>query len=84
MEETRSDLKKKIEDVHEKHAWTLAFLVFAIAGAIAYGLDHWLARYAGHLWAELAHFALYVACFFAVFGLGWLKDAFLGRLMRKR
>lgn len=79
MEETSYELKKKIEAAHEKHAWTLAFLVFGAFGVMVWWLDGWLHRQRGD-WAEIAYFVLYVVSFFAVFALGSIKDWFLYKL----
>lgn len=76
------DQKKEFE-AHEKHAWTLAFLVFGALAVIVWWLDGWLHRQHGS-WAELAYFALYVASFFAIFGLSAVKDWFLYKLYKPR
>ncbi|AVJ20982.1 hypothetical protein CQ006_04750 [Pseudomonas cedrina] len=68
---------------HEKHAWTLALLVFAAFGLAVYWLDGWLSTKRGG-WADFAYFILYIASFFAVFGLSTVKDWFLDRLTRSR
>ncbi|MGP5441860.1 hypothetical protein [Pseudomonas helleri] len=76
MNETES----KIHAAHEKHAWTLAFMVFGALAVLVYWLDGWLHAQRGS-WAEFAYFVLYVVSFFAVFGLGYVKDWFLYRLI---
>lgn len=73
--------ERKIEAAHEKHAWTLAFLVFGGLAVVAYFLGEWLEGQRGG-WAEIAYFFLYIACFFAIFGLSALKDWFLDRLYK--
>lgn len=79
MDDTKQDLKKKIEGAHEKHAWTLALIVFAALCAFVYWLDEWLKAQRGD-WSELASVVLYVASFFAIFGLSTVKDWFLDRI----
>lgn len=73
--------EKKAFEAHEKHAWTLAFLVFGIFGIAVWWLDGWLHRQHGD-WAEMAYFALYIVSFFAIFALGAVKDWFLYRLYK--
>lgn len=74
--------ERKVYEAHEKHAWTLAFMVFGLLGVVVYILDEWLTSPKRGSWAELAHMALYVAAFFAVFGLSFIKDWFLRRLSK--
>lgn len=71
--------ERKVQAAHEKHAWTLAFLVYACFGVLVYFLAAWLHSVRSS-WAELAYFALYVVSFFAVFALGAVKDWFLYRI----
>ncbi len=73
----------KVRAAHEKHAWTLAFLVFGTFGVIVWWLDGWLQRQIGS-WAEFAYFVLYIAAFFAVCGLSAVKDWFFNRLYKPR
>lgn len=75
-----NETERKIYAAHEKHAWTLAFMVFGALAVLVYWLDGWLHTQQGS-WAEFAYFALYVVSFFAVFGLGSVKDWFLNRLV---
>lgn len=74
-----NEAEREIYKAHEKHAWTLAFLVFAAFGLVVYWLDAWLSTKRDG-WAEFAYFILYIVSFFAVFGLGSVKDWFLNRL----
>ena len=76
-----SPAEKKAYEAHEKHAWTLAFLVFGIFGVAVWWLDGWLHRQHGS-WAEFAYFLLYIAAFFAVFALREIKDWFLYKLYK--
>lgn len=76
-----NEAELKIYKAHEKHAWTLAFLVFVAFGLVVYWLDGWLSAKRGG-WAEFAYFILYIASFFAVFGLGAVKNWFLYRLYK--
>lgn len=78
-----NEAERKIHEAHEKHAWTLAFLVFGAFALVVYWLDGWLHSQRGG-WAEFAYFALYIVSFFAVFGLSTVKDWFLDRLTRPR
>lgn len=74
-----SDTERKIYAAHEKHAWTLALLVFAAFGLVVYWVDGWLSTKRSG-WADVAYFILYMVSFFAVFGLGAVKNWFLWRL----
>ena len=76
-----NETEREIYKAHEKHAWTLAFFVFVAFGLVVYWLDGWLSTKRGG-WAEFAYFTLYIVSFFAVFGLGAVKDWFLYRLYR--
>ena len=73
--------EKKEFEAHEKHAWTLAFLVFGIFGIAVWWLDGWLHRQHGS-WAEFAYFLLYIVAFFAIFALREIKDWFLYKLYK--
>lgn len=76
-----NDAERKIYAAHEKHAWTLALFVFGAFAVLVYWLDGWLLTQRGW-WAEIAYFLLYVASFFAIFGLRVVKDWFLDRLTK--
>lgn len=75
-----NETERKIYAAHEKHAWTLAFMVFGALAILVYWLDGWLQTQRGS-WAEFAYLGLYTASFFAVFGLSIVKDWFLNRLV---
>lgn len=77
------ELGKEIELAHTKHAWTLAFMVFAAFCGLAYWLDAWLNTKRGG-WADIASTALYIVSFFAVLGMGPVKDWFLHRLYKPK
>lgn len=70
--------ERKIQAAHEKHAWTLAFIVFGAFAFVVYLLEGWLQRQHSS-WAELAYFVLYLVAFFAIFALSTVKDWFLDR-----
>ena len=78
---TVSPAERKVYDAHERHAWTLAFLVFGAFGVLVWWLDGWLHRQHGS-WAEFAYFVLYIVSFFAIFALREIKDWFLYRIYK--
>lgn len=76
-----SPQERKVYAAHEKHAFTLAFLVFGAFAVIVYFLGNWLQKqHSG--WAEAANYVLYIVSFFAIFALSAVKDWFLYRLYK--
>lgn len=77
------ELKKEIEKAHDKHAWTLALLVWGIGAAGIYTFDLWLSYFRPGGFAELLRYVVYAIAYFYIFTLGILKELFLRRLLRK-
>jgi len=78
-----NEMERKIYEAHEKHAWTLALIVFGAFAVLVYWLDGWLHAQRSS-WAEFAYLILYVVSFFAICGLSVVKDWFLDRLIRPK
>jgi hypothetical protein len=80
---TSRNTDSEVYKAHEKHAWTLAFGVW-IATAAAIILLHNFVWHVKPKWiSEILDMAFYVVEFFWVFLLGYFKDYFLTKLLKK-